>query len=122
MRYRFDNAFDATPLRVVSPFPGTRFFGQAADTRLSFDRFSPTFGATFQLSEYAHLYSAYNHSFRAPSEGQLFRPAAGNSAAAAQALVDSSLSLKPIKADQVEFGRSEEHTSELQSLMRISYA
>lgn len=104
MRYTFDNAFDATPLRVVSPFPGTRFFGQAADTKVSFDRFSPKFGATFQLNEYAHLYSSYNHSFRAPSEGQLFRPAAGNTAAAAQALADSSLSLKPIKAEQFEFG------------------
>ncbi|PKM09122.1 MAG: hypothetical protein CVV14_00940 [Gammaproteobacteria bacterium HGW-Gammaproteobacteria-4] len=104
MRYTFDNTFDPTPLRVVSPFPGTRFFGQTADTRVSFDRFSPKFGATFQLGEHAHLYSSYNHSFRAPSEGQLFRPSAGFSAAAAQALADSSISLKPIKAEQVEFG------------------
>lgn len=104
LRYRFDNAFDATPLRVVSPFPGTRFFGQVADGKTRFDRLSPKFGATFQLTEHAHLYSSYNHSFRAPSEGQLFRPSAGSTAAAAQALADSSASLKPIKAEQVEFG------------------
>lgn len=104
LRYRFDNAFSAAPLRVVSPFPGTRFFGQVADTTIHFNRLSPKFGATFALTEHAHLYSSWNHSFRAPSEGQLFRPSAGTSAAAADALAQSALSLKPIKAEQVEFG------------------
>lgn len=104
MRYRFDNRFDATPLRVVSPFPGTRFFGQVADTTVSFNRFSPKFGATFELTQHAHLYGSWNHNFRAPSEGQLFRPSAGTTAAAADALAQSALDLKPIKAEQVEFG------------------
>ncbi|MGD9583975.1 MAG: TonB-dependent receptor [Lysobacterales bacterium] len=104
LRYRFDNAFDPLPLRVVSPFPGTRFFGQVADTSVSFDRFSPKFAATFELTPHAHVYTSWNHSFRAPSEGQLFRPSAGTSADAAQALADSAVSLKPIKAEQIEFG------------------
>lgn len=104
LRYRFNNAFDPTALRVVSPFPGTRFFGQVADTTVSFNRLSPKLAATFELNAHAHLYSSWNHSFRAPSEGQLFRPSAGTSAAAAQALADSALNLKPIKAEQVELG------------------
>jgi outer membrane receptor protein involved in Fe transport len=104
LRYEFDNAFDASPIRVQRAFPGTRFYGQVADTSVDFDRFSPKFGATWALSDGHSLYASYNHSFRAPSEGQLFRPSAGFSAAAAQALADSAVTLKPIKAEQVEFG------------------
>lgn len=104
LRYEFDNAFDASPIRVQRAFPGTRFYGQVADTTVDFDRFSPKFGATWALSDGHSLYASYNHSFRAPSEGQLFRPSAGFSAAAAQALADSAVTLKPIKAEQIEFG------------------
>jgi outer membrane receptor protein involved in Fe transport len=46
----------------------------------------------------------YSHGFRAPSEGNLFRPAVGASAAAANLATQSALALKPIKADQIEAG------------------
>ncbi len=104
LRYEFDNAFAPGAIRVQRAFPGVRFYGQAADTEVSFDRFSPKFGATFALNDDHHVYGSYNHSFRAPSEGQLFRPSAAFSAAAAEALAQSAVSLKPIKAEQVEFG------------------
>ena len=51
-----------------------------------------------------HAFAGYSHGFRAPSEGNLFRPAVGASAAAATLAAQSALSLKPIKADQFEVG------------------
>ncbi|MDO8312149.1 MAG: TonB-dependent receptor, partial [Sideroxyarcus sp.] len=46
----------------------------------------------------------YNHSFRAPSEGQLFRPSATTSAVLAQQIAAGNLALKPIKVDSYETG------------------
>jgi outer membrane receptor protein involved in Fe transport len=81
-----------------------RFYGQADDTTVGFQHVSPKLGATYRVAGDTHIYAAYNHGFRAPSEGQLFRPAAATTAAAAQAFVQSALGLKPIKADQAELG------------------
>jgi outer membrane receptor protein involved in Fe transport len=104
LTYRFDNNLSATPIAVPGAFPGLRFYGQPNDTHISFDHFSPKLGATYSVTPNAHLYAAYNHGFRVPSEGQLFRPSAGSTVAAAQQFVQSALSLKPIKADQYEIG------------------
>ena len=65
---------------------------------------SPKLGATYALAANTHMFVSYTHGFRAPSEGDLFRPAFGANAAEAQAAAQGSLGLKPIKADQVEAG------------------
>jgi iron complex outermembrane recepter protein len=83
---------------------GPRVYGQAGDTSISFNHVSPKLGATYAVAEDTHLFAAYNHGFRAPSEGQLFRPSAATSAAAAQALTQSSLGLQAIKVNQIEVG------------------
>jgi len=102
--YDFDNKFDPTPVRVPGAFPGLRFYGQAADTTRRFNHTSPKFGMTYELTPETSVFFSYNHGFRVPSEGQLFRPSAATSVAAAQVLTDSALQLQPIRAVQTELG------------------
>ncbi|MFZ5472553.1 MAG: TonB-dependent receptor [Pseudomonadota bacterium] len=108
LRYRFDNRFAAGAVAASTSenggVPVTRYYGQSADTTVSYEHLSPKLGATFALSPALDLYAAYNHAFRAPSEGQLFRPAAATTAAAAVASAQSALGLKPVKVDQYEIG------------------
>jgi iron complex outermembrane recepter protein len=104
LEYRFDNHREGAPIAVPGAFPGLRFYGQAPDTTKTFRNTTPKLGATYAVSPELNFYASHNHGFRAPSEGQIFRPSAATSAAAAQALVSSSLDLKPIQAVQTEFG------------------
>ncbi|HEX4943103.1 MAG TPA: TonB-dependent receptor [Usitatibacteraceae bacterium] len=104
LEYDFDNHREGAPIAVPGAFPGLRYYGQADDTKKTFTHTSPKLGATFALAADTHLYASYNHGFRAPSESQVFRPSAATSSAAAQALVRSSLDLKPIRAQQAELG------------------
>jgi outer membrane receptor protein involved in Fe transport len=108
LRYDFDNRLDVSTVTAAAP-PGasggtTRVYGQAPDTEVRFDRLSPKLGATYALSSDTHVFASYNQGFRAPSEGQLFRPSSATTTAAAEALARSALGLEPIKARQLEAG------------------
>ncbi len=100
LSYDFTNNFAAG---TVSSGAGV-FYGQADNTTSNFKHLSPKLGATFALTEKTSLYADYNHGFRAPSEGQLYRPSVSTTAALALAARDAALQLKPIKVDQVELG------------------
>jgi outer membrane receptor protein involved in Fe transport len=107
LTYDFDNKLGApvTIAPAAGTFPaGVRVFGQAPDTQVSFEHASPKLGATYALGADTHVFVSRTHGFRAPSEGDLFRPSFGASAAAAQAAAQGALQLKPIKADQLEGG------------------
>jgi iron complex outermembrane receptor protein len=106
LSYAFDNRLAGAPLLVPAgvTFPGARFYGQANSTDVTFRHVSPKLGATFALAKEMHAFAGYTHGFRAPSEGNLFRPASGATAAAAVASAATSVALKPIKADQLEVG------------------
>ncbi|MBX9812814.1 MAG: TonB-dependent receptor [Burkholderiales bacterium] len=106
LSYRFDNHLAGAPVFVPAgvTFPGARFYGQANSIDVTFRHISPKLGATYALGRNTHVFAGYTHGFRAPSEGNLFRPSVGASAAAAQASMQSALALKPIKADQFEIG------------------
>jgi len=105
LTYDFSNHFGSSPIQVPAyGFVGTRYYGQAGDTDIHFNHLSPKLGATYALDSDTHAFVSYNHGFRVPSQSQLFRPSFGSSAAAADALMQSALGLKPIKADQVELG------------------
>jgi outer membrane receptor protein involved in Fe transport len=106
LTYRFRNRLGGPPIFVApgAPFPGARFYGQANDADPKFTHFSPKLGATYALGVNTHAFVGYSHGFRAPSEGNLFRPAVGFSAAAATRAAQTALTLEPIKADQVEAG------------------
>jgi outer membrane receptor protein involved in Fe transport len=100
LSYDFDNEFTASSVQGAV----NAFYGQAPDTEVDYDHVSPKIGATYALSDHMSLYASYNTGFRAPSEGQLFRPsvAANATDAAARALL--ALQLKPITATQAEIG------------------
>jgi len=107
LSYDFSNRVSGpvTIPAVGGTFPtGVRVYGQSASTTVSFDHVSPKLGATYAFAPATHAFASYTHGFRAPSEGDLFRPSFGTSAAAAQAAADAALHLKPIKADQLEAG------------------
>lgn len=97
--YKFDNRFGTTPVQT-----GTAYYGQVGDGDANFSHLSPKLGATYAVSPALNLFAAYNHAFRAPSEGQLFRPAVASSAIAAVAAAESARNLKPIKVDSLEAG------------------
>lgn len=97
--YRFDNRYGTSPVVV-----GSAYYGQVADGDQSFNHLSPKLGATYAFSDSLNAFAAYNHAFRAPSEGQLFRPSVAASAAAANAAAIAARNLKPIKVDSVETG------------------
>ncbi|MBZ0104800.1 MAG: TonB-dependent receptor [Sulfuricella denitrificans] len=65
-----------------------------SSTNLSYDHLSPKLGATYAFSQDLSGFAAYNHAFRAPSEGQLFR----------QGSALNTVDLKPVKADSYEVG------------------
>lgn len=102
MSYDFSNNLPAAALQGIGT--GTKWYGQSASTSTHYTHLSPKLGATYAFSDSLNGFVTYNHSFRAPSEGQLFRPAAAANAGAALALVTSSLALKPVKVDSYETG------------------
>ena len=103
MQYDFQNHLPAAAISAVTSV-GTKWYGQNASTKTNYSHLSPKLGATYAFTEQLNGFASYNHSFRAPSEGQLFRPAAAANAGAAQALATSSLTLKPVKVDSYEVG------------------
>jgi len=107
LSYDFDNAFAPEARAVTTTTNGvasTRYYGQAKDGDTRFEHLSPKLGATWALAPETSLHLGWTHGFRAPSEGQLYRPSVASSAAAAQASAASALDLEPVKADQVEMG------------------
>lgn len=105
--YQFDNGLaGATPVVAPgTPFPATqRVYGQSNSTDIDYEHVSPKLGATYAINRETHAFAGYAHGFRVPSEGNLFRPSAQATVAAAQAAAQAALALKPIKADQVEAG------------------
>jgi outer membrane receptor protein involved in Fe transport len=63
-------------------------------TSTSYNHVSPKIGATYDILENLNIFAAYNHGFRVPSEGQLFRQ--GSSV--------NTIGLKPVKVDNYEAG------------------
>lgn len=99
INYSYTNHLSSAPV-VASG----RFYGQVADTDIDFKHLSPKLGATYAFTETMNGFVAYNHAFRTPSEGQLFRPAVASSARDAIAGADAAKNLKPIKVDSYEIG------------------
>jgi iron complex outermembrane recepter protein len=83
--YEYDNKLD-----VVT----TGRHRRPADTTVEYDHVSPKLGMAWEIAPQLGLFGSYRHSFRAPSEGQLFR----------QGSAISTVDLKPIRADALEAG------------------
>ena len=106
IRYQYTNNIGSTTVRS-----GSFFYGQVGDTDIDFKHLSPKLGATYAFSDSLNGFVAYNHAFRTPSEGQLFRPAVASNANAAIAGAQSAAALKPIKVDSYEIGLRGKATS-----------
>lgn len=102
MGYDFSNSQPAGAIQGTGT--GAKWYGQSASTKTHYTHASPKLGATYAFTDQLNAFASYNHSFRAPSEGQLFRPSAAANATAANALAASSLALKPVKVDSYEVG------------------
>lgn len=103
MSYDFQNNLPAAAISAVTSV-GAKWYGQDASTKTHYTHFSPKLGGTYAFSDSLNGFVAYNHAFRVPSEGQLFRPAATTSAVLAQQIAAGNLALKPIKVDSYEIG------------------
>jgi len=99
MSYDYDNKLTDGSI-TVNPFANQPFrpvtYLHAADTSVDFDRLSPKLGLTYQLAPSHSGFISYREAFRAPSEGQLFRPG-GNADT-------TSVNLQPIKVASIETG------------------
>ena len=95
MEYDYDNKM-ADGLLTVFPvsmsFPAR--YNHPSDTSVDFSSFSPKLGATYQFNNNLNGFVSYRDAFRAPSEGQIFRP--GSNA--------ESLDLDAVKARSLEVG------------------
>lgn len=99
VRYDFSNRLAGGAVAA-----GGAFYGQAGNTSIEYGHLSPKFGATWAFSNTLSGFASYSHAFRAPSEGQLFRPSVAGSAANAQLAAAAALDLKPVKVDNYEIG------------------
>ena len=95
--YDYTDNIAGAPTTYSVDFNGTlkdRVNNRPADTTVSFSQLSPKLGATYVFSDDLNGFASYRRAFRAPSEGQLFRP--GSSA--------ESLDLEAVKVDSYELG------------------
>lgn len=99
IRYTYDNK-----LADAAILAGGKQYGHAADTTVSYGQSSPKLGATWAFNPGLNAFAAWTRAFRAPSEGQLFRPSSGATAALAQISAQSALGLKPVTAENRELG------------------
>ncbi|MFZ2541068.1 MAG: TonB-dependent receptor, partial [Gallionella sp.] len=103
MGYQYQNNLAATPISVVTSV-GTKVYGHVADTDTNYRQVSPKLGAAYTFNENFNVFGAYNHAFRTPSEGQLFRPSAASNAGSAQTAAQAAVALKPVSVDSYELG------------------
>lgn len=96
MKYDYDNKMADGALTITPWDPSTRTvtYNHPSDTTVDFSHLSPKLGLTYLFSDSLNGFASYRRAFRAPSEGDLFRP--GRS--------DESLNLDPVKVDSYEVG------------------
>lgn len=98
MRYDYENHLSSgmflTPLPNSSGGVTNTAFYRPGDTTRDYSHLSPSLGATYAFDPALNGFVRYKHSFRAPSEGDLFR--SGQNA--------DSLHLRPVKVDNYEIG------------------
>lgn len=97
MQYDYDNKMADGALTITPPptsMTRSPTYNHPSDTAVDFSRPSPKLGLTYLFSEDLNGFVSYSQAFRAPSEGDLFRP--GSSL--------SSLDLEPVKVNSYETG------------------
>lgn len=103
INYDMSNNLPAGPVAAVVNGAAKDYY-QIAGASVDFSHVSPKLGLTYAFDPHTHLYASYNHGFRVPSEGQLFRAGNDSSVTDARIKAENALALKPIKADQYQLG------------------
>ncbi|MGE4064536.1 MAG: TonB-dependent receptor [Rhodospirillaceae bacterium] len=91
--YKYDNLLADGAFSTPTPF-GPRTYFRPGDTSVDYTRATPSFGATYTVSDSLNVFASYKQSFRVPQESQLFR----------QGTNIDSVGLKPVIADSYEVG------------------
>ncbi len=91
MQYDYDNKITGASVTTTN---GKTYY-QESNATVDFSHLSPKLGLTYLFSDNLNGFASYRHAFRAPSEGDLFRPGTTNT---------SSIDLKPVKVDSYEVG------------------
>lgn len=91
MSYDYDNKIAGDSVTATNG----KVYYQESDTKTDFSHLSPKLGLTYLFSERLNGFVSYRHAFRAPSEGDLFRPGRKDT---------SSVDLEPVKVDSYEAG------------------
>jgi len=108
MRYdyknRFNNGVAGATQGAPGAFPAGGWYGHVASTKVDYSHWGPKLGATYSFSDDLNGFASYTNSFRAPSEGQVFRGSREATALKAQTAAESLLNLKPVIVDSAEVG------------------
>lgn len=92
MRYDYQNNLSSGAF--ASGLASTPTFYRPVSTTRDYSHLSPSLGMTYAVDPALNAFARYKHSFRAPSESQLFR--SGGSA--------DTIHLQPVKVDNYELG------------------
>ncbi|MBF0135962.1 MAG: TonB-dependent receptor [Magnetococcales bacterium] len=110
MHYEYDNLLpDTATLGPTGAFPAGGWYGHVADGSVTYTHLSPKLGATFAFTPDLNGFISYSNSFRAPSEGQVFRGSRETTPARAQLAAQSQRNLKPVTVDNYETGLRGQH-------------
>ncbi len=108
MQYDYDNKFNSGVAGATQGaagfFPAGGWYGHVASTKVGYSHWGPKLGLTYAFNDTVNGFAAYSNSFRAPSEGQVFRGSRESTAAKAQAAAESLLNLEPVTVDNLELG------------------
>ncbi|MBF0324852.1 MAG: TonB-dependent receptor [Alphaproteobacteria bacterium] len=97
MSYDYQNNLSTGAFTVPNALTSsatTSTYYRPGDTTRYFSHLSPSLGATWAFSPDLNTFARYKHSFRAPSESQLFRSGQNS----------DSIHLRPVKVDNYEIG------------------
>ena len=95
LSYAYDNKIaDADIVIMPDNIAFNLTYRHPSDTDIDYTHVSPKLGVSYEFTPAISGFAAYNHAFRAPSEGQLFR----------QGSALNTIDLKPVKADSYEVG------------------
>jgi len=112
IEYDYDNKM-ADGLLIINP-SSTSFpvrYNHPGDTSVSFSHLSPKLGATYTFNKNLNGFASYRHAFRAPSEGQIFRPGRAT----------NTINLKPVKVNSYETGLRGKNNSGVQYEISLYY-
>src|SRR5574340_649945 len=108
MQYDYDNKFNngvaGATQGAAGFFPAGGWYGHVASTKVGYNHWGPKRGLTYRFKDAVNGFAAYSNSFRAPSEGQVFRGSRESTAVKAQAAAESLLNLEPVTVDNLELG------------------